>query len=240
MNPTPEMRLEFDRVSVEVSRGRWDVGLRDASLELRAGELALVRLENRFPRHPLPDLARGLTPPDSGTVRVGGRDWTALSPDEAAAERGRIGQSFGEGALLSNLDLDENITLPLRYHARLSPDEARDRAMEWARFFGWDSLPSERPAWVSQETRQVAQWVRALAVRPDLYLWDRPCADCSDELSDRFADSVLRELRRGAAVLWLVSGDRVVPDAVRPEARHVFRCRGPLLEPGDTSRGDKT
>jgi predicted ABC-type transport system involved in lysophospholipase L1 biosynthesis ATPase subunit len=240
MNPAPEIRLEFDRVSLDALRGRWDVGLRDASFALRGGELAIVRLEARAPRHSLPDLARGLAQPDSGTVRVRGRDWAGLAPDAAAAERGRIGHSFGEGVLLSNLDLDENITLPLRYHARLSPDEARDRAMEWARFFGWDALPSERPAWVSQETRQVAQWVRALAGQPDLYIWDRPCAECSDELSDRFAESVLRELRRGAAALWLVPDDRGIPNAVRPEVRHFFRCCGPLLETGEIVRGDKT
>jgi ABC-type transporter Mla maintaining outer membrane lipid asymmetry ATPase subunit MlaF len=239
MNPIPELRLEFDRVSLDASHGRWDVGLQNASLELRGGELAVIRLEARFPRHPLPDLARGLAQPDSGTVRVRTLDWAALPPDAASSERGRIGHGFGEGALLSNLDLDENITLPLRYHARLSPAEARDRAMEWARFFGWDSLPSERPAWVSQETRQVAQWVRALAGKPDLYIWDRPCADCSDELSDRFAESVLRELHGGAAALWLVPGDRGIPAAVRPAVRHYFRCHGPLLEPGDNSWGDK-
>jgi phospholipid/cholesterol/gamma-HCH transport system ATP-binding protein len=240
MNPSPEMRLEFDRVRLDTSRGRWDVGVQNFSMALRGGELAIVRLEARALRHPLPDLARGLAQPDSGTVRVRGLDWAGLSPDDAAAGRGRIGHSFGEGALLSNLDLDENITLPLRHHARLSPDEARDRAMEWARFFGWEALPTERPAWVSEETRQVAQWVRALAGQPDLYIWDRPCVGCSDELSDRFAESVLRELRRGAAALWLGLGERGIPDVVRPEVRFVFRCRGPLLEPGEIVRGDKT
>lgn len=240
MNPSPEIQLEFDRVSLDASLGRWDVGVRDFTLALRGGDLAVIRLETRNPRHPLPDLARGLARPDSGTVRVRTLDWAALSPDAAAAERGRIGHSFGEGALLSNLDLDENITLPLRYHTRMSSDEARDIAMEWARYFGWDVLPTERPAWVSEEIRQTAQWVRALAGQPDLYIWDRPCAGCSDELSDRFAESVLRELHRGAAVLWLVPGDRGVPDAVRPAVRSFYRCRGPLLEPGEMVLGDKT
>jgi len=230
MSKNAKLLLDMENASIDAASGLWDVGVTDATLRLCSGELALVWLEPRHPRHPLPDLARGLVSPTSGSVRIQTMEWTALSADEAAAARGRIGHGFGGVGFLSNLNVDENITLPLRYHARLSSAAARDRAMEWAHFFGWESLPAERPAWVSPETLQVAQWIRAFSGKPDLLVLDRPCEGCSDELAARFADAVAQECCRGAAALWLIPGGRKVSGKTLSAATVSLRCQGPLLQ----------
>lgn len=227
----PGAILEFESVRFAVPPGeRWDVGLSGASFSLRGGELAVVQLEPGRPRHPLPGLACGTVAPDGGSVRALGSDWETLSADEAAARRGRIGQVFGEAGFLSSLDLDENITLPLRHHARLPPAAARAAAREWARRFGLDDLPSVRPAWADRDTLRVAQWIRAFSVRPELLLLDRPADGMAGPLRARLVDAVETALARGAAALWLTA------ESDAPQTARRFRCRGVELtcsNPGD-------
>lgn len=232
MNPADPI-LEFDSVRVErTPENRWDVGLEPVSFRLMRGEQLMVDLEREALRHPLPDLACGISPPDAGTIRFCGDNWLDRTPDEASAQRGRIGQVFGATAWLSNLDLDENITLPLRYHARMDPAAAKETALVWARFFGLEQLPSGRPGRARHETLQVAQWIRAFSVQPDLLLLDRPGDRLSAEWNRRLSQAVDRERARGAAVLWLTESANANPAVTA-------RCRGDRLDLPNRQPGDE-
>src|SRR5688572_20924135 len=100
--------LKFSKVTVETS-GDYETGLSDVSFEIGAGDLLLVRIERENERLPLADVSQGLLQTERGTVSFLGDDWTARSPDEAAAERGRIGRLFEDEGWISDLDVDENI-----------------------------------------------------------------------------------------------------------------------------------
>src|SRR5437016_78669 len=104
MNAFP-LILKFDKVTVSAS-SHYETGLLDISLELKSGELLLVRIERENERLPLADAAEGLVPGTQGGVLFRGEDWRGMSADRAAAQRGKIGRLFEDEGWISDLDVD--------------------------------------------------------------------------------------------------------------------------------------
>jgi ABC-type uncharacterized transport system ATPase subunit len=187
----------------------YDAGLADTSLSVARGEWALVRTEPHATRLPLADVVEGLVAPTGGRVEFLGARWEERSADAAAQARARIGRVFCGAAWISNLDVDENITLRERHHSRRPVAEIEAEALALARRFGFDALPSQRPAWVPREILMRAQWVRALLGSPALLLLEHPEQDASEPALDALL-AILAERRAvGAAIVWFTSDPRV-------------------------------
>jgi len=180
--------------------------LRGARWSLEAGAGVMITLPARGAWPPLADLLTGLRAPEEGAVRWRGRDWRGFPPAEADAARARIGRVFRAAAWLSNLDLDENMLLPTRYHRRRTRTEAAAAALACGReFFGWTELPSARPAWARAELLREAQWVRALLADPELLLIEAP-ERAEDEIEPAAAERLAERARtNGAAVVRLAA-----------------------------------
>src|ERR1035437_7497838 len=111
----PTSILNFANVSLR-TQPPYAHDLAEVTLELLEGEMGLVLIPPHTEDFPLADLAEGLVTPDTGTVTFQGADWEELGPDAAAAARGNIGRVFENRGWISNLDVDENITLAARHH----------------------------------------------------------------------------------------------------------------------------
>ncbi|MCE9613069.1 MAG: organic solvent ABC transporter ATP-binding protein [Lentisphaerae bacterium] len=198
------MMLQFQNVRCAASDA-YDGGLDGVDVALDAGDLLLLRVPAGHHRTPLPDLAQGLVNPEEGSVTFSGHDWRGLSPGRAAALRGRIGRVFDAGGWLSNLDVDENITLSQRYHTTRAEADIQDEARRLAREFGLADLPTGRPHAVDRSTLRCAQWVRAFLGQPALLV----CDHAAHELEAPWTAALLAQLRAaragGAAVIWLTS-----------------------------------
>ncbi len=203
-----EERIQFETVTLPAT-DRYDQEVADIHFVLSAGECLLVNVEDERGCPPLADTAEGLLTPVAGRVRMDGRDWSSISADESAAYRSVIGRVFEEQAWVSNLDVDENVTLAQRHHTRRPEQEIRDEALQWAGRFGWDSLPAIRPAWAPRHELVIAQWVRALLGTPRLMILERPTRDVGDEECGQLVEAVLERRAEGAAVIWLTSDERL-------------------------------
>lgn len=209
--------LEFDSVSLE-EQTPYESGLRSVSFRLEPGDLLLLQLPEGQSVSPLADLASGLVEPDAGVVCFLGRSWLDGNEADRATARGRIGRVFERAGWLSNLDIDENITLAQRYHARRDPDEVLAEAQMLAKELGIGELPTGRPAHQDRSALLVAQWVRALLGRPRLLLLERPARDLPAWRAESLARAVLRRREQdGLAAVWLTdSHDRAPVSALRP------------------------
>jgi len=223
--------LEFKRATVVVPEP-YEFGLEEAGLRLEAGDLALVSEERGRGETPLADVAQGLIAPVSGEVIFQGKDWRERSPGSAAAARGRIGRVFRRGGWVSNLNVDENITLPLRHHTGMPPEEIRRSAEETGKKFGLSPLPEERPALCSRSALKRAAWVRAFLGEPALIILEEPLRDAYSEMLHLLMKGIGEAILRGAAVLWISGG---FPDfaghRLAPLKR--YRLKGPRLEPAE-------
>jgi len=115
----------------------------------------------------------GLRPPAAGEYFLLGERMPIF--DQARlAHRLKLGFVFEGGQLLGHLTVAENIALPLRYHARLSPVETEERVrelLEWTQLVPW---AHSTPANVGHSWRRRAGLARALALQPQVLLLDSP------------------------------------------------------------------
>ena len=218
--------LRFASAHVEPSPD-YAPGLSHVSLLLRAGELAVVQIGRQSRMPPVADLAEGLLVPSLGRIEFEGDAGAGMSADRAAAGRGRVGRVFAGPAWVSNLDVDENVTLRERHHSGRSPAEVRAAAAELARRFGLENLPATRTSRTSPHDLVRAQWVRALLGAPRLLLLEDPEHDAPENTVGAWRAAVADALRTGAAALWIGPDIPAAPGGIAP--RYRFEVRGPDL-----------
>lgn len=174
-------------------------------LVLRAGSVACIVAPGEDSIPVLGDSVCGLAEPTRGIIALEGRDWRSIPHQEACRLRSeKIGRVLSKTAWVSNLDLDENLTLSARHHTTLPVMELKNRAT--AHFRGWagaPELPEGRPAWLPERMLQLAQWTRALAHRPVLLVLERPLKKVGDADAAALFAALDEARARGAAILWL-------------------------------------
>jgi phospholipid/cholesterol/gamma-HCH transport system ATP-binding protein len=228
MNISDQTVLEFRGVRLE-EQIPYETGL-DAGFRLGPGGLLLVMLEEGRTNLPVGDLAQGLVAPHEGEVWFAGENWQGAGPARGPALRSRIGRVFESGGWVSNLDVDENITLPRHYHGDMDPARAREDAEALARAFGFPELPCARPARLSRQELRRASWIRALLGDPLLLLLECPTRDLPSEWTDLLARTVQQFRDRGAAAVWLTDKAPEWQNAsLRPTLK--FRMRGSKMAP---------
>ena len=200
MNPTSILRFEQVSLAAQLPYAE---ELTEITLELCAGELGLVLVPPHSDGLPLADLAEGLVTPDSGSVKFEDVDWEDMEPDQAAAARGRIGRVFEKRGWISNLDVDENITLAQRHHTARPLAEIEAEALALAKQFGFDDLPRLRPALLRGGELRRAAWIRALLGAPTLILLEHPLREIPSGKAAQLLDALKTARARGAAALWI-------------------------------------
>ena len=212
-----EPMLEFREVVLE-ARHPYDVGLDRASFSLAAGEVLIVGVERGHGRTPFPDAAEGLAEPERGEVLFRGASWAGMSAGDSAGKRGTIGRVFETGGWVSNLNIDENVTLSQRHHTLRPLEEIAGEADRLARGFGLPGLSPIRPAAAKRPERRAAEWVRAFLGEPALIILEHPMNDAYTSLLPALGAAVEAARIRGAAVLWLTH-EPVPPEAGIKSAR---------------------
>ena len=171
------------------------------TLHLAAAECVAVVGANGCGKSLLLQIAAGLVEPDAGTVALCGRELARLAPEELTAIRTRLGFAFQAGGLLSNRTVAANVSLPLRFHARLTDAEIRDRLEQRLRSVGlWDER-DRFPAQLSLSQRRLSGICRAFMLDPDLVLLDEPLTGLDPHGTAVILEQVEQLKRRGAALL---------------------------------------
>jgi phospholipid/cholesterol/gamma-HCH transport system ATP-binding protein len=226
---TDEVILAFEGVTIAATPP-FDAGLESVSFSLKAGELMLVRTEPDGASLPLADAAEGLMEPDAGRVLFLGEDWKTTSPQSQSARRGRIGRVFEGRSWISNLDVDENITLAQRHHTPRPMEQIERDAEALVRRFGLAGLPRMRPALMKPADQRRAEWARAFLGEPLLVILEQPDRDVSGDAVGALVSAAAAARAQGAAVLWLTGDGRAWAQAA-PAATQRFEMRGAGLVP---------
>ncbi len=216
-----DVTLEFQRVAVEGGHF-YDSAIWQVSFRLRRSELALIHLEEGHLRIPLADAAQGLAEPVQGSVFFLGENWSTVSDERKHSERAKIGRVFDEPGWISELDMDENITLSQRHHTRRTESAIRNEASELARLFSLPGLPQGRPSSMRTPDLRRAACVRAFLGEPDLLILERPTAGVYPAIMPSLMTAVRRARERGAAILWTTDNWELWND---PGINPTIRCK---------------
>jgi phospholipid/cholesterol/gamma-HCH transport system ATP-binding protein len=152
------------------------VVLDDITFQLVAGQVTCVLGRSGTGKSVLLKLLIGLETPDSGSIRLEGRDIASISPKELNEARRRVGFLFQQSALYDSMTIEENVAFPLRRNTKLSDAERRDRVHQLLESVGMDRDLEKMPSDISGGMGKRVGLARALALEPTIVMFDEPTA----------------------------------------------------------------
>ena len=145
-------------------------------LEVARGETLTVLGRSGAGKSVLLKLLIGLQAPDSGSIHIHGQEITRLPLDQLNEIRKKIGFSFQYSALYDSLTVEQNVAFPLKRHTKMSAAEQKERVGELLASVGMEHAAEKLPAEISGGMQKRVGLARALALEPDILLFDEPTA----------------------------------------------------------------
>jgi phospholipid/cholesterol/gamma-HCH transport system ATP-binding protein len=150
--------------------------LNGIDLIVAGGETLAVLGRSGTGKSVLLKLMVGLQKPDSGSLRVLGEEITQLDLEGLNRARKKIGFLFQSAALYDSLTVEENVAFPLARHTKMSESERKNRARELLSAVGMERDVEKLPSEISGGMQKRVGLARALALDPEILLFDEPTA----------------------------------------------------------------
>ena len=186
--------------------------LKDVSLSVEEGEIYGVIGLSGAGKSTLVRCINLLEQPESGQIRVEGKDLLTLSGTELRKERQNIAMIFQHFNLLMQRTVLDNVCFPLEI-AGLRKKEARQQAYEFLRTVGLEGKAKAYPAQLSGGQRQRVAIARALASHPRIILRD----EATSALDPKTTRTILELLKRvnreyGISIVIITHEMRVITE----------------------------
>ncbi len=183
--------------------------LRDISLELHRGETLVVIGESGCGKSVTLKLLMKLLEPSSGTVQWDGRPLGKFSSKQLNKERLRFGYLFQGAALFDSLTVYENVAFGLRQNTRKQEDEIRQIVADRLRDVGLSLgvIAEKKPAQLSGGMRKRVALARALAMDPEVMLYDEPTTGLDPIMSDVINELILQTGLRSRMTSLVITHD---------------------------------
>jgi phospholipid/cholesterol/gamma-HCH transport system ATP-binding protein len=204
MDTASERVLSFENIRIGFGQGDVLTGL---TFSVAARETKVLIGESGTGKTLALKLAAGLLRPDSGTVRMLGRDLGSMSERELLDFRRQIGFVFQEGALFDSLSVADNVAYRLREDG-VDDEEIEQRVRESLRFVEMEDTVDKLPPELSGGMKRRVSIARALIGRPPVVLYDSPTAGLDPVTSQTIITLILR-LRDTQGVTSLLATHRL-------------------------------
>ena len=158
--------LHFTRESNKIFDG--------ISLDIRAGQITAFMGPSGTGKTTLLKLIGGQLRPDSGNVQVFGNDIHHVNQSTLYTLRKRMGMLFQSGALLTDLNVFENVAFPLREHTRLPEQLIRDLVLIKLEAVGLRGARNLMPSQLSGGMARRVALARAIVLDPTMIMYDEP------------------------------------------------------------------
>ena len=209
---------------------------RKLDIAIRRGAVTAIMGPSGTGKTTLLRLITGQLLADAGRVVVEGRDVAGLGRAELYAMRRRMGMLFQNGALLTDLDVFENVAFPLREHARLPERLVRNIVLSKLHAVGLRGAARLHAQQLSGGMARRVALARAIVMDPQLLLYDEPFAGLDPismgvvlrlirSLNDALGISSIvvthdvREISQIADSSYILSGGQVVASGTPAELR---------------------
>jgi phospholipid/cholesterol/gamma-HCH transport system ATP-binding protein len=187
---------------LRVSYGEREV-LHGISFDVRRGETLVILGGSGSGKSTLLRTLMGLEKPSAGQVWIKGVNIATASESELDSIRSKMGVSFQGGALFGSMTVGENVALPLREHTRLEDSTIEIMVRIKLEQVGLASFEDYMPSELSGGMKKRAAVARALAMDPDMLMFDEPSAGL-DPIIAAGIDDLILELKRAYAMSIVV------------------------------------
>lgn len=170
--------------------------------------------------------------PSEGEVYFKGRRVDNLSERELNDVRTQFGYLFQEGALFDSMTIAENIMFPIRQHVKVRDwKEVHEIVKMKLAMVGLDGFQNYFPARLSGGQRKRAALARAIALNPEVLLYDEPTTGLDPIRSDIINELVLKLERELGVTTVVVTHD--MKSAYKVANRIIMLHNGKIVADGD-------
>jgi phospholipid/cholesterol/gamma-HCH transport system ATP-binding protein len=180
-------RLIFDGIDLDIAPGRVTAIMGPSG----TGKTTLLKIIG------------GQLHPLSGSVRVYGEEVPALGRQPLYQLRKRMGMLFQSGALLTDINVFENVAYPIREHTRLPEPLVRDLVLMKLEAVGLRGAAALMPAELSGGMARRVALARAIALDPMMVMYDEPFTG-QDPISMGVLVKLIRELNDALGLTSIV------------------------------------
>jgi phospholipid/cholesterol/gamma-HCH transport system ATP-binding protein len=182
--------------------------LRDVNLSIPRGQTLAIIGESGCGKTVLLKTIIGLLHPTRGHVHFDGQDLAELSEKDLTQQRTRFGFLFQQAALFDSMTIAQNISFPLRQHGHKSREELRAVVAARLAEVGLpEGVLGKKPAELSGGMRKRVGLARALALEPEIMLYDEPTTGLDPIMSDVINELILSTRRQHPVTSIVVTHD---------------------------------
>lgn len=232
MTTTRETKNDAAPIQVKTLRksfGKQRV-LNGIDLEVAQGETLSVLGQSGTGKSVLLKILIGLQQPDSGSVRIHGQEINPLSREQLNEIRKKIGFLFQNSALYDSMTVEQNVAFPLERHSDLTDAQQKKRVRELLSTVGMEKDLDKLPAEISGGMQKRVGLARALALSPDILLFDEPTAGLDPITASEIDELILKMQKEQHMTSIVVTHD--LPSARAVSDRLALMRDGKILITG--------
>jgi phospholipid/cholesterol/gamma-HCH transport system ATP-binding protein len=207
-------RLLYDNISLDIPKGKITALMGPSGI----GKTTLLRLIG------------GQIKPDEGQILFDGVDIPKLNRHDLYDIRKRMSMLFQSGALFSGISVFDNVAFPLREHTRLPEEIIRTLVLMKLESVGLRGAAALMPSQLSGGMARRAALARAIALDPELIMYDEPFAG-QDPITMAVLVKLIRELNQSLGITSVIVSHDVeevmsIADRVYLIANHQIVAQG--------------
>jgi len=193
--------------------------LNGINLSIAPHEIVTVLGRSGTGKSVLLKLLIGLEKADAGSISIEGQEIGKLENIEQLNEvRKRIGFLFQQAALYDSLTIRQNVAFPLSRHSPLPAEEQKNRVEELLSSVGMDRDQDKMPSEISGGMKKRVGLARALALGPEIVMFDEPTAGLDPITASEIANLIVEQRDKRHITSLVVTHDihtaRAISDRV--------------------------
>jgi phospholipid/cholesterol/gamma-HCH transport system ATP-binding protein len=177
--------------------------LRDITFDIPRGKITSVMGPSGTGKSVLLKNIIGLLRPDSGEIWVEGEETVRMGERDLYRVRRKFGVLFQDGALFGSMNLFDNLAFPLREHTKKTEKEIREIVHEKADMVGLMDHLKKFPGEVSGGMKKRAGLARALAMDPEIILFDEPDSGL-DPVRVSYLDELVKKIQEETGATFVI------------------------------------
>lgn len=175
----------------------------NVNLQIRRGQITAIMGPSGTGKTTLLRLIGGQLTPDAGQVMLDGKNIASMSRSELFSARARMGMLFQSGALFTDMSVYENVAFPIRAHTKLPENLIAELVALKLESVGLRGAEKLMPAELSGGMNRRVALARAIALDPDLIMYDEPFAG-QDPIVMGVLSRLIRSLREALDLTTII------------------------------------
>ncbi|HBR16127.1 MAG: ABC transporter ATP-binding protein [Deltaproteobacteria bacterium RIFCSPLOWO2_12_FULL_43_16] len=201
------------------------------NLEIEKGKITVIIGRSGEGKSVLIKHIIGLLKPDFGEIFLDGQDITKMTERELNEVHRRFGMLFQGAALFDSMTVGENVAFPLREHTEMPENDLKNIIIEKLRKVGLKNVENMMPADLSGGMKKRVGLARAIAMDPEIVLFDEPTTGLDPVMSDNIATLILDTQRDLKTTYIVITHD--IPLTYKIADKIAMLHEGRIVEQGD-------